>query len=423
MPQLIVAEIVDKLSSLYPARGEVVLKGMVKVVAFAEVPAGYGFIQEPNRGLVTWDYQVVSYQLASKHGTRDRFANMIHCGTTCLALARVREPPGPGSSFSHYNYPGIYQDQGFHGCRHRINDWSSKYEIQNRGLAGLADLATEIDYVGGRLAAYTNDLLSLGVDGFRLDAAKHMPVADISNILSRLNTDSKKLWFTQEVVSGGGVSPNEYIQTEVAFTRLFGIKASGNLLPSSHSNAYVLASVFTLAHSYGTPTVLLSYSFSNIDACAPNGSYGTCSGGSGANGWLCQHRLLEIAGMVGFHNAVAGAPMTNWVAPEAQRVAFGRGSSGCGDQQRGLCVDHDEYCDVVKGGLSNEQCTGASFAVSGGSFKASVSQRGAIAIHVHAKHLSGPAAAAPHLNRGDCNLDPVLMTTTRQVVYLTARPQ
>ena len=44
-----------------------------------------------------------------------------------------------GSSFSHYNYPGIYQDQGFHGCRHRINDWSSKYEIQNRGLAGLAE--------------------------------------------------------------------------------------------------------------------------------------------------------------------------------------------------------------------------------------------------------------------------------------------
>ena len=104
-------------------------------------------------------------------------------------------------------------------------------------------------------------------------------------------------------------------------------RASGNLLPSSHSNAYVLASVFTLAHSYGTPTVLLSYSFSNIDACAPNGSYRTCSGGSGANGWLCQHRLLEIAGMVGFHNAVAGAPMTNWVAPEAQRVAFGRGMS------------------------------------------------------------------------------------------------
>ena len=44
-----------------------------------------------------------------------------------------------GSSFSHYNYPGIYQDQDFHGCRHGINDWNSKYEIQNCELAGLAE--------------------------------------------------------------------------------------------------------------------------------------------------------------------------------------------------------------------------------------------------------------------------------------------
>ena len=40
-----------------------------------------------------------------------------------------------------------------------------------------------------------------------------MPVADISNILSRLNANGKKLYITQEVVFGGGVSPNEYTQT------------------------------------------------------------------------------------------------------------------------------------------------------------------------------------------------------------------
>ncbi len=33
-------------------------------------------------------------------------------------------------------------------------------------------LATETEYVRSRLAAYGNDLLSLGFDGFRLDAAK-----------------------------------------------------------------------------------------------------------------------------------------------------------------------------------------------------------------------------------------------------------
>jgi glycosidase len=35
-------------------------------------------------------------------------------------------------------------------------------------------LATESEYVRGKLAGYANDLLSLGVDGFRIDAAKRM---------------------------------------------------------------------------------------------------------------------------------------------------------------------------------------------------------------------------------------------------------
>ncbi|KAJ7037017.1 hypothetical protein C8F04DRAFT_1393825 [Mycena alexandri] len=47
-------------------------------------------------------------------------------------------------------------------------------------------LGTDTDYVEGVLADYANRLLSLGVDGFRLDAAKHMAATDIANILSRL---------------------------------------------------------------------------------------------------------------------------------------------------------------------------------------------------------------------------------------------
>ena len=39
-----------------------------------------------------------------------------------------------------------------------------------------ASLATETEHVREQLAAYTNDLISLGVDGLRLDAAKRMPL-------------------------------------------------------------------------------------------------------------------------------------------------------------------------------------------------------------------------------------------------------
>ena len=41
-------------------------------------------------------------------------------------------------------------------------------------IAFPASLATETEYVRGRLAQYGQDLLNLGLDGLRIDAAKRM---------------------------------------------------------------------------------------------------------------------------------------------------------------------------------------------------------------------------------------------------------
>ena len=99
---------------------------------------------------------------------------------------------GIGAAFTHYNYPGIYQSQDFHHCGLEPNDdivnYDNAAEVQTCELVNLAEyvpsfltllrflifhsLATETEYVRSRLAEYTNDLLSLGVDGLRLDAAK-----------------------------------------------------------------------------------------------------------------------------------------------------------------------------------------------------------------------------------------------------------
>ena len=90
-------------------------------------------------------------------------------------------------------------------------------------------MATDTEYVRSRLAQYANDLLSLGVDGFRLDAAKSKGVlinhdgaggldvkslldiaaSDIANITSRFSSSDK--YITQEVIYGGVVDPNEYV--------------------------------------------------------------------------------------------------------------------------------------------------------------------------------------------------------------------
>lgn len=108
----------------------------------------------------------------------------------------------------------------------------------------------------------------------------------------------------------------------------FGPLQNGDSLnTNSANNAYVLATIFSLAHPYGTPSILSGYSFSDDAAGAPNSGAGTCSGTGGSNGWLCQHRWVAFSGMVGFRNAVGSAALGNWVSPQSDRIAFGRGKT------------------------------------------------------------------------------------------------
>ncbi|KAG7090451.1 hypothetical protein E1B28_009567 [Marasmius oreades] len=419
-------------------------------------PAGYGFVQvsppaEHVQGSQWWtDYQPVSYTLTSKRGNRQQFQNMVNtchsAGVKVIADTLLNHMAGSdsgtgigGSSFTHYNYPGIYQNQDFHHCGLEPGDDIANYgiraEVQTCELDNLADLATDTEYVRGRLATYVNDLLSLGVDGLRLDAAKHIASGDISNILGRL---SSRPYITQEVIFGAGeaVQPSEYVnngdvqefrfattvrdsflngaisglqnldnrgwvsgtQANVFVTNHDTERNGGSLNSRSPSNTYVTATIFSLAHPYGTPTILSSYSFSTIDDGAPNGGTGTCSATGGANGWLCQHRWVAFSGMVGFRNTVGTAAITNWVSPQSNRIAFGRGSAGfvainnadsAWSSQFSTSLPNGNYCDVISGKSSSGACTGVGVAVSGGSFTATIPARSALAIHTGAKGSGG----------------------------------
>ncbi|CAE6435393.1 unnamed protein product, partial [Rhizoctonia solani] len=410
-------------------------------------PAGYGFVQvsppsEHVTGSTWWtDYQPVSYTLTSKRGNRSQFQKMI---TTCKNagvgvivdtifnhMSGMESGTGvAGSSFTHYNYPGIYQTQDFHHCGLQpgddIKNYNNRLEVQTCELSdNLADLATDTEYVRGRLAAYANDLLSLGVAGFRLDAAKHIPASDIANILGRLTA---KPYITQEVIFGAGepILPSEYTGNgdvqEFRYTTtlrdafqsggissLKGLESRGwvtsekaNVFVSNHDtertdgaslnyksgSIYTLAQVFMLAYPYGTPTVLSSYTFSNRDEGSPSNGAGTCSGSGGASGWQCQHRWTAIAGMVKWHNGVTGS-INNWVSGTNQQIAFGRGSSGfviinnadsAWTRTFTTPLAANTYCDMISGQASSGKCTGSSYIISGGSFTTTVPARSAIAL-------------------------------------------
>ncbi|KAF8704772.1 Alpha-amylase, partial [Rhizoctonia solani] len=340
-----------------------------------------------------------------------------------------------GTSFTHYNYPGTYQFHNFHHCGLQpgddIVDFSNRLEVQTCELLNLADLATDTEYVRGRLAAYANDLLSLGVVGLRLDAAKHIPTGDIANILGRLNS---KPYITQEViyVEEEPVRPSEYtnngeVQEFRYTTTLQNVFQSGEIsslkdldsrgwIASSDANVfisnhdterggsslnyksgliYTLAHIFMLAYPYGTPTVLSSYEFSDYDAGSPLNGTGSCTETGGADGWLCQHRWTAITGMVKWRNGVTGN-VSNWINGTNQQIAFSRGSSGFvainNANSPWTCtfstpLAAGTYCDMISGELGTAgTCTGASYTVLRGNFIATIATKSAVALFSGAQH-------------------------------------
>ncbi|KAA1477013.1 glycoside hydrolase [Dentipellis sp. KUC8613] len=415
-------------------------------------PAGYGYVQaspaqEHIQGTQWYtDYQPVSYNLTSKRGDRCAFVNMIGAchaaGVQVIADAVFNHMTGldsgtgvGGSPFTHYQYP-IYQNSDFHHCTlepdGNIHNYANRQEVQTCQLLGLADLATETENVRARLATYANDLLSIGIDGLRLDAAKHIAASDLSNILSRL---TKAPYITAEVIYGAGeaVQPSEYTglgdvqefrytstlqsaflgnQNSISslqnldnrgwiagtganvFVANHDTERNGNSLNyQSPSNTYLNAQIFSLAHPYGRPTILSSYMFATTDDGAPNMGIGTCSSQGGANGWLCQHRYPGIVGMVGFRNTVGAAALNNWVSPNSQQIAFGRGTAGFVAINNADSVwtatfksslPDGSYCDVAKGPKVNGACAAASYTVSQGSFMATVPARSSMALHIGA---------------------------------------
>ena len=420
-------------------------------------PRGYGYVQvsppqEHVRGQEWWvAYQPVSYRIESRKGTRAQFQSMVSAchaaGVKVIVDAVVNhmantDKSGPGwagSSWSHYDYPGIYQTQDFHHCGRNGNDdivnYNDRYEVQNCELANLADLDTGSGYVRGKLTGYLNDLLSLGVDGFRLDASKHMPAGDIAALKGGL---SRSVYLVQEVIYGAGepIQPTEYTgngdvhefrygkdlarvfrDERLAYLNNFG--EAWGYLPASVANVFVdnydtqrdtpgtltykdngiyaLANAFMLAWPYGTPTVMSSYEFTDRNQGPPSDASGktnnsTCFTG----GWRCEHRWQVIANMVAFRNAVGSAGVVNWYDNGYQHIAFGRGSAGyltINDEDFAITgrsyhssLPAGRYCDVIHADFTAGSCSGPVYTVdSGGWFRADIPAHDAVALHVGAR--------------------------------------
>jgi len=306
-------------------------------------PAGFTAVQvsPPQEHSITpsydWSerYQPVSYSVAlSRSGDSAQFVDMVtrckNVGVGIYVDAVINHmtnfpSPGTGSngtSYSKYNYPGLYNVNDFHPtCT--VTNYADAANVQDCELLGLPDLNTEKDSVRHKIANYLIYLADLGVAGFRIDAAKHIQQVSLDSIFwivdSALTAQAKPLpyyflevsagfgealsprdFFGEAYSSGGAADITEFIYTGVGdkFLEKPGqyiaqlnpngtpgnqfSEAAWGLMPSDkavvflqnhdtqHSDGTIsyrdgavfrLANVWMLAQPYGYPSILSSYAF------------------------------------------------------------------------------------------------------------------------------------------------------------------
>jgi len=446
-------------------------------------PAGYGAVQvappQESISLATSDngahpwwevYQPVSYQLTSRMGTRAQFAAMVtachDAGVRVYADAVINHTAGSnntltttygGSTYSPsgYSYPAVpYAYGDFHHpndgyCADDdgvIDDWNNTAEVQNCMLLSLSDLKTQSATVRTKIAGYLNDLIGLGVDGFRVDAAKHIPLADFTAIRALLNptiAEGKVPYIAQEIFTGSTnneLKPAAFTANGdvLGFSYAMGLKSqfsSGTLanlagIPSWSLDAtsdqtaamvtnhdlerdgttlryldgapYTLANYFLLAYPYGQPFIYDGFTFptSNTGQSPPANASGfitdtDCSAGT----WQCISQSTGVKGMVGWHNATAAVTtVSDFTATSSSVIGFHRGSLGwIGLNDSGSAatasyptgLGDGTYCDVITGGATATGCAGTTITVSGGTASVTIPANGAVAIHVNAKSGTG----------------------------------
>ncbi|XP_068096132.1 pancreatic alpha-amylase-like [Hyperolius riggenbachi] len=214
-------------------------------------PNGFGGVQvsPPNENKIItnpsrpwWErYQPISYKICSRSGDEQQFRDMVtrcnNVGVHIYVDAVINHMCGEGlgkgnlstcgSSYDtdEKSFPAVpysYLDFNDKKCTTQsgnIENYSDAHQVRDCRLVSLMDLALEKEYVRGKIADYLNELIDIGVAGFRIDAAKHMWPGDLLAIIRKLNNLNTS-WFPngtrplifQEVIDlgGEGISASEY---------------------------------------------------------------------------------------------------------------------------------------------------------------------------------------------------------------------
>lgn len=332
------------------------------------------------------DYRVIDHPL----GNTESFANMVQAlsarGIRTYADIVFNHMANEAAQRSDLNYPGSgvlasYASRSTYFSRQKlfgnlqnnflsqwdfgparcISDYSNAFQVTTwrlcggNGDPGLPDLLAN-DWVVGQQQAYLRALKTLGVRGFRVDAAKHMSISHINRVFS---ADIKQgMHVFGEVITGGGAGEGEYesflrpylantdhaaydfpllntLRGALGFggslSRLVDPLASGQALQPARAITFAithdipnnagfrglimdptdetLAYAYLLGRSGGVPMI---YSDNNE---------------SGDNRWVNAWNRSDLKGMLRFHNRAQGSDMQVLSSSDCH-ILFRRGSLG-----------------------------------------------------------------------------------------------
>ncbi|SBT46663.1 carbohydrate-binding module family 20 domain-containing protein [Micromonospora narathiwatensis] len=441
-------------------------------------PAGYGAVQVappqesvslPNSpdGVHPWYevYQPVSYKLESRFGNRQQFAAMVtachnagvrvYVDAVVNHMAGTNNPAGTvgyaGTQFSGYSYPAVpYGYADFHhpgdNCptSGAINDWNNESQVTSCELLSLADLYTEKEHVRTTIAGYLNDLVGLGVDGFRVDAVKHIRKDDFAAILGKLNNtvaESRRPYVAQEIFDGasndalkaraftgngdvldfayakgvrsafqGSISSLANVASwnlDAPSANVFAmvtnhdLERDGVVLSYKNGTDYLLANYFVLAYPHGKPSVYDSFSWDNRNQSPPADGNGRVTDTVCGSAWNCLTQTTGIKGMVGWANAARPVrSVSDFTAVNGNVIGFHRGDRawiGINDSGSATTATFTtgladgRYCDVITGVATGTGCTGGAVTVSGGRATVTIPANNAVAVHVNARPGTDPS--------------------------------
>jgi alpha-amylase len=399
-------------------------------------PNGFGAVQVSppqehysSPGSEWWQhYQPVGYSLASALGSPAEFAEMVDAceaaGVSIIADVVINhmcgeESEGVGSGGSPFSgpllsFPAVpFSPESFHSCPSNdptpdcptancatpFDGDPSKNE--NCRLVGLLDLATGSSAVRSKIAAYLQTLLGLGVKGFRVDAAEHVPLSDLEAIFDLVGplpgTQVHPLLLLESPASSAAYGAlarvtdfayaahvNEKIEfhaaalidpaawaslplgpaASLAFVVNHDKERDPRVPGSSHCEyraSYhcadggarwrsAMAEAFALTYPHGLPRTMSGYVFAHHDEAPPSGPATDGLGGClTQNGWDCRHREPHVAAMANMRRTTGASPLLLAHSPgNAMQIAYSLGSEGLVvvNAANGLLNPGDESLDA-----------------------------------------------------------------------------